>query len=78
MQRYAFEQRLKADTTDRLVQFATLYADGFDLFGEDKFRRWMESHLPALDGGRPVDYITTMGIRLLRDIIGRVENGVFD
>ena len=78
LQRYAPEQRLKADATDRLVQLATLYAEGFDLFGEDKFRRWMESHLPALDGGRPVDFITsTVGIRVLRDIIGRIEYGVF-
>ena len=78
LQRYAPEQRLRADATDRLVQLATLYAEGFDLFGEEKFRRWMESHLPALDGGRPVDFITTtVGIRLLRDIIGRIEHGVF-
>lgn len=78
LQRYAPEQRLKADATDRLVQLATLYAEGFDLFGEEKFRRWMESHLPALAGGRPVDFITTtVGIRLLRDIIGRIEHGVF-
>ncbi len=78
LQRYAPEQRLKADATDRLVQLATLYAEGFELFGEDKFRRWMESHLPALDGGRPVDFITTtVGIRVLRDIIGRIEYGVF-
>lgn len=55
------------------MQLATLYAEGFDLFGEDKFRCWMESHLPARDGGRPVDYITTtMGIWVVRDIIGRV------
>ena len=78
LQRYLPEQRLRADATDRLVQLATLYAEGFDLFGEDKFRRWMESHLPALDGGRPVDFITTtVGIRLLRDLIGRIEHGVF-
>lgn len=78
LQRYTPEQRLKADATDRLVQLATLYAEGFDLFGEDKFRRWMESHLPALDGGQPVDFITTSaGIRVLRDIIGRIEYGVF-
>lgn len=51
LQRYAPEQRLKADATDRLVQLATFYAEGFDLFGKDKFRRWIESHLPAL--GQP-------------------------
>lgn len=78
LQRYAPEQRLKADATDRLVQLATRYAEGFDLFGEDKFRRWLESYLPALDGGQPLDFITTSaGIRVPRDIIGRIEHGVF-
>lgn len=60
------------------MQLATLYAEGFDLFGEDNFRRWMESHLPALNGGRPIGFITiTVGIRVLRDIIGRIEHGAF-
>lgn len=78
LQRYTPEQRLKADATDRLVQLATLYAEGFDLFGEEKFRHWMESAIPALGGRRPVEFITTVvGIRLLRDILGRIEHGVF-
>ena len=78
LQRYSPEQRLRADATDRLVQLATLYSEGFDLFGEVKFRHWMESAIPALGGRRPVEFITTtVGIRLLRDIMGRIEHGVF-
>ncbi len=78
LQRYAPEQRLKADATDRLVQLATLYAEGFELFGEEKFRHWMGSSIPALGGRRPTDLITSgVGIRLLRDILGRIEHGVF-
>ena len=78
LQRYSPAQRLRADATDRLVQLATLYAEGFDLFGEDKFRHWMESSIPALGGRKPVELInTTVGIRMLRDIIGRIEHGVF-
>ena len=78
LQRYAPEQRLKADATDRLVQLAILYAEGFDLFGEDKFRHWMESPILALGGRQPIEFITTMtGIRMLRDIFVRIEHGVF-
>ena len=78
LQRYTPAQRLKADATDRLVQVATLYAEGFDLFGEAKFRHWMESSIPALGGRKPVEFITTStGIRMLRDILGRIEHGVF-
>ena len=78
LQRYAPEQRFKADATDRLVQLATLYAEGFDLFGEVKFRHWMESSILVLAGRKPVEFITTTtGIRLLRDILGRIEHGVF-
>ncbi|HEX8506095.1 MAG TPA: antitoxin Xre/MbcA/ParS toxin-binding domain-containing protein [Hymenobacter sp.] len=78
LQRYAPEQRLKADATDRLVQLATLYAEGFDLFGEEKFKIWMDSHIPALGGRKAVDFITsTVGIRMLRDVLGRIEHGVF-
>lgn len=78
LQRYAPEQRLKADATDRLVQLAILYAEGFDLFGEEKFRHWMESPILALGHRKPIEFITTMtGIRLLRDILVRIEHGVF-
>ena len=78
LQRYAPEQRLKADASDRLVQLAILYAEGFDLFGEEKFRRWMDSPILTLGGRRPVEFISsTVGIRLLRDIFVRIEHGVF-
>ena len=78
LQRYAPEQRLKADATDRLVQLAILYAEGFELFGEEKFRHWMGSPLLALGGRQPVEFITTMaGIRILRDMLVRIQYGVF-
>lgn len=78
LQRYAPEQRLRADTTDRLVQLAMLYAEGFELFGEAKFKRWMESPLPTLGNRQPVEFISsTVGIQLLRDIFVRIEHGVF-
>ena len=78
LQRYTPAQRLKADATDRLVQLATLYAEGFDLFGEEKFRHWMESSIPTLGSRKPVEFInSTVGIRMLRDILGRIEHGVF-
>ena len=78
LQRYSPQQRLRADATDRLVQLAILYAEGFDLFGEEKFRDWMESSILALGGRKPVDLInTSVGIRMLRDILGRIEHGVF-
>lgn len=78
LQRYSPEQRLKADASDRLVQLAILYAEGFDLFGEEKFRHWMESSVLALGGRQPVEFIDTLaGIRLLRDILVRIEYGVF-
>ena len=78
LQRYLPEQRLKADATDRLVQLATLYAEGFELFGEEKFKLWMDARLPALGNRRPVEFITsTVGIQLLRDLFVRIEHGVF-
>jgi len=37
---------------------------------------WSRTYRPW--GNRPVDFITTtVGIRVLRDIIGRIEYGVF-
>ena len=78
LQRYAPQQRLRADASDRLVQLAILYAEGFDLFGEEKFRHWMESSILALGGRKPVEFLNTLaGIRILRDILVRIEYGVF-
>jgi putative toxin-antitoxin system antitoxin component (TIGR02293 family) len=78
LQRYGPEQRLGADATDRLVHLATLYAEGFDTFGEAKFRIWMNSPILALGNRKPVEFIDSItGIRLLRDILGRINHGVF-
>ena len=60
------------------MQLAILYAEGFDLFCEEKFRDWMESSILALGGRKPFELInTSVGIRMLRDILGRIEHGVF-
>ena len=78
LQRYGPEQRLGADATDRLVHLATLYAEGFDTFGEKKFRIWMDSSILALGNRKPSEFIDSIsGVRLLRDIIGRINYGVF-
>lgn len=77
LQNYKMDSLLKLSVSERAIALAQLYAHGFDVFGEERFFRWMNREHVALGRRKPIDLLDThFGITLIGDEIGRIEHGV--
>lgn len=74
------EGRLHADESDRVARLALLFSDAVNLFEGDFGRAaaWFHTHNTALGGKTPFEYADTEpGTQEVRDLIARIEHGVF-
>lgn len=79
LRRYTPVQKLNAEQSERLVELATLYTRGEDVFSTiGQFKTWMDTPVLALGNKKPKQFLdTSMGISLLMDELGRIEHGIF-
>ncbi len=73
------EELLNPQVSDRVLQIATLYQQGIEIFGSPStFKEWMNSPLIALGSKKPIDYMDNgTGIAIIHDLLGRIEHGVY-
>ncbi|MEQ9425883.1 MAG: DUF2384 domain-containing protein [Cyclobacteriaceae bacterium] len=73
------EELLSPVVSDRVLQIASLYTNGKELFGNSQsFKDWLQSPVMALGGKKPIEYLNTdTGISIVNDIMGRIEYGVY-
>ena len=62
-----------------MYRLAMLMKLATELFNdEERALEWMKSSVYGLDGKRPLDMVsTTVDFEIVKDLIGRVEHGVF-
>ncbi|MDO1451305.1 DUF2384 domain-containing protein [Rhodocytophaga aerolata] len=78
MPTYPDDELLDYPSSERVIKTAELYQKGFEVFGEGKFKVWMDSPSKALGGKRPVELLnTTKGVEYLLDEVIRIEHGIF-
>ena len=65
--------------SDRVLQIASLYQFGSNVIGSNQlFQEWLQSPLIALGGKKPIHFINNdTGISMIKDLLGRVEHGVY-
>ena len=66
--------------SERLLRLAEIFDAAQNLFGGDHegTRQWLTSPVRGLNNARPIDYARTeLGAREVRNLIGRLEDGVF-
>jgi len=66
--------------SERLLRLSEIYDATLHLFDGDQVgaRKWLLSPVRVLNNARPIDYARTgIGAREVRDLIGRLEHGVF-
>jgi len=66
--------------SERLLRLAEIFEAAVSLFGGDRdgARQWLTSPVRGLNNARPIDYARTeLGAREVRNLIGRLEDGVF-
>ncbi len=73
------EELLNPLVSDRVLQIATLYQQGIELFGSTAaFKEWMNSSVISLGGKKPINFIdNATGIAIVHDLLGRIEHGVY-
>ena len=79
LRRYKESTLLNAEQSERVIEIAKLYSRGEEVLGTNaNFRSWMDSSIPALGNKIPKEFLdTSMGIEILMDTLGRIEQGVF-
>lgn len=73
------DERFNTQESDAIYRLAMLIKLATDLFSDEKRAlEWMREGVYGLGGKRPLDMIsTTVDFEIVKDLIGRVEHGVF-
>ena len=73
------QELLKQDESERVLRLFRLYLRATEVFEDrDRALRWLSSHPKALAGRTPLEFARTEpGARLVEDLLGRIEEGVF-
>lgn len=73
------EELLSPVVSDRVLQLASLFSHGTLVLGsKEDFQDWLHGSLIALGGKKPINFITNdTGISMVRDLLGRIEHGVY-
>lgn len=73
------DELLSPVVSDRVLQIGALYQMGITVFGTSaSFREWIASPLLALGGKKPLEFLDNdTGISIVRDLLGRIEHGVY-
>jgi len=78
MARYGNDHVLRKDISSHLIQLLELFERGYDVFGVAKFKIWIRSNNRTLNNSKPIELLDTpIGIEMVRDILGRIEYGVY-
>jgi putative toxin-antitoxin system antitoxin component (TIGR02293 family) len=78
IRRYAPNQKLSQEQTERTIEIARLYGRGEEVFnGMEAFKDWMDTTLMALGNKRPKEFLdTSLGINMLMRELGRIQHGI--
>jgi putative toxin-antitoxin system antitoxin component (TIGR02293 family) len=73
------QELLKPDESERVLRLFRLYFRAMEVFEDgDRALKWFASHPKALGGRTPLEFARTEpGARLVEDLLGRIEEGVF-
>lgn len=73
------QEFLKQDESERVLRLFRLYFRAMEVFEDgDHALRWFSSHPKALGGRTPLEFARTEpGARLVEELLGRIEEGVF-
>ena len=65
--------------SEKVVELALLAQKGIAILGtQESFREWLHTPLLALGHSKPVTFLdTSMGIHMVKQVLGRLEQGVY-
>jgi putative toxin-antitoxin system antitoxin component (TIGR02293 family) len=72
-------EKFNTDLSDKIMNLADIITYGFEVFEDHaRFKAWLLSPVRALGGKRPFDLLhTSFGRDEVRDLLGRIDHGVY-
>ncbi|PVW14526.1 type II RES/Xre toxin-antitoxin system antitoxin [Marixanthomonas spongiae] len=79
IQRKGSNDLLNVYSTEQILEIADVISRGIEVLGTlDNFTAWLHSEVRALNYAKPLDFLdTSFGTKLVKDILGRIEHGVY-
>lgn len=79
LRRYDDKSNLNIEQSERIIELNNLYQFGIEVLGSlDNFKIWINSPILALGQQKPKEFLdTSFGITMLKNILGRIQYGVF-
>jgi putative toxin-antitoxin system antitoxin component (TIGR02293 family) len=79
LRRYKPDQTFSAEQSERMVELASLYSRGAEVFETlERFKEWISRPQIAFGNEAPKSYLdTSIGIGMIMDELGRIEHGIF-
>lgn len=70
---------LNVYSTEQILEIAEAISRGIEVLGSiEDFSAWLRKELRSLNYKTPLDFLdTTFGVKLIKDILGRIEQGVY-
>jgi len=65
--------------SDRIARLARIFGRAVELFGsEESAQEWLKSPAHAMSGETPIEFCDTeVGARMVEDLLGQIDHGVF-
>ncbi len=79
IQRYKDDDRLEPNISEKALLIAEVLGKGIDVFSSmEKLQHWLHTPSVALGNRTPVSLLdTSFGARMVTDLLGRIEHGVY-
>ena len=79
IQRKSDTDLLNVYSTEQILEIAEVISRGIEVLGTlEAFTKWLQAKLRVLNYKTPLDFLdTTFGAKLIKDILGRLEHGVY-
>ncbi|WP_121908236.1 type II RES/Xre toxin-antitoxin system antitoxin [Ulvibacter antarcticus] len=79
IQRKNDNELLNVYSTEQILEIAEVISRGIEVLGSiENFSHWVNSEIRVLNYKKPLDYLdTSFGTKLIKDILGRIEQGVY-
>lgn len=79
IQRKSDNDLLNVYSTEQILEIAEVISRGIEVLGSiEDFSIWLRKEIRALNYAKPLDFLdTSFGIGLIKDTLGRIEQGVY-
>jgi hypothetical protein len=79
LRRYDQTTSLNMEQSERIIELSDLYGYGEKVLDNlNNFKIWIDTPMLALGQKKPKEFLdTSVGIRMIKNILGRIEHGVY-